>query len=73
LRLVLTGPGGGTWDVAVGDDQSEPVFVRIVADAVAFCRLVANRLRPDELDARVNGDTARAARVLAAAGTLALD
>jgi uncharacterized protein (TIGR03083 family) len=73
LRLVLTGPGGGTWDVAVGDGESDPVFVRIVTDAVGFCALVANRLRPEELDLHVTGDAGQAAGVLAAAGTLALD
>jgi hypothetical protein len=73
VRLVLTGPGGGTWDVAIGDGQAEPAFVRIVADAVRFCRLVANRLAPGELGSHVAGDAGRAAQVLAAASTLALD
>ncbi|HTS98657.1 MAG TPA: maleylpyruvate isomerase family mycothiol-dependent enzyme [Streptosporangiaceae bacterium] len=73
VHLVLTGPGGGTWDVAVGDRAGEPALVGIVTDAVAFCRLVANRLTPDGLDRYVTGSPARAARVLAAASALALD
>jgi uncharacterized protein (TIGR03083 family) len=77
VHLVLTGAGGGTWDVAVGDrtgDQaSEPPSVGIVADVVGFCRLVANRLRPSDLDAYVTGDRGRASSVLAAAAALALD
>jgi uncharacterized protein (TIGR03083 family) len=73
LRLVLTGPGGGTWDVAVGDDQPDPVRVRIVTDAVGFCRLVANRTAPADLDVHVTGDPGRAAGMLAAASALALD
>ena len=36
VRLVLTGPGGGTWDVAVGEGPSDPVSIRIIADAVGF-------------------------------------
>ena len=96
VRLVLTGPGGGTWDVAVGParqpDQRrlsrsgrrrlsdpaaagspESACVRIVTDAVAFCRLVANRLGPDQLDLHITGDQDQAAGVLAAACALALD
>jgi uncharacterized protein (TIGR03083 family) len=73
VHLVLTGPGGGTWDVAVGQGPSDPAAVMIVADAVAFCRLAANRITPAGLGAHVTGDADRAAAVLAAAATLALD
>jgi uncharacterized protein (TIGR03083 family) len=72
VRLVLTGPGGGTWDVTMGSAPAAAT-VAIVADAVGFCRLAANRLTPDDLDVTVTGDPARAAAVLAAATTLALD
>jgi len=47
--------------------------VAIVTDAVGFCRLAANRVTPADLDVSVTGDPARAAAVLAAAATLALD
>ncbi|MGD0605395.1 MAG: hypothetical protein ABSA53_17550 [Streptosporangiaceae bacterium] len=73
VRLVLTGPGGGTWDIAVGEGQPDPVSIRIVADAAGFCRLVANRVTPADLDPHVTGDPGRAAGVLAAASALALD
>jgi len=73
LHLVLTGPGGGTWDVAVGKRAGDPAPVSIVTDAVGFCRLVANRVTPDDLDLHVTGDPGRAAKVLAAAAALALD
>lgn len=80
VRLVLTGPGGGAWDVAVGDgppdaDEGAPgrAAVGIVTDAVGFCRLVANRATPADLDLHLTGDAARAAGVLAAASALALD
>ena len=73
VRLVLTGPGGGTWDVAVGEQHPDPAFVRIVTGAVEFCRLAANRLTPADLDLDVSGDPALSARVLAAASALSLD
>jgi uncharacterized protein (TIGR03083 family) len=72
LRLVLTGEGGGTWDVAVGEGP-DPVPVAIVTDAVGFCRLAANRITAAELDVHVTGDPEQAAGLLAAASVLALD
>ncbi len=73
VRLVLTGPGGGTWDVALGDSTGAGVPVRIIADAVDLCRLAANRAVPDELDLHVSGDLEQAEQVLAAIAALALD
>jgi len=73
LRLVLTGPGGGTWDVVIGGDAPEPAAIGIVTDVVDFCRLAANRLDPADLGMYVTGDQGRAAGVLAAASALALD
>jgi len=81
VHLVLTGPGGGTWDVTVGqqpdgrepDEQGPGSDVAIVTDAVGFCRLAANRTTPAELGPHVTGDAGRAAEVLAATSTLALD
>jgi uncharacterized protein (TIGR03083 family) len=73
VHLVLTGPGGGTWDLPIGDGAPAPARVGIVTDAVGFCRLVANRTTPDRLDLHITGDPHRAAIVLAAAPTLALD
>ena len=76
VHLVLTGPGGGTWDVAIGRGAGgDPgqTGVTLVTDAVSFCRLAANRLTPAELGPHITGDEARAAGVLAAATALALD
>jgi uncharacterized protein (TIGR03083 family) len=73
VHLVLTGPGGGTWDVTVGGHPPAAASVAIVTDAVGFCRLAANRIAPADLDVSVTGDPGRAATVLAAAATLALD
>ena len=73
VHLVLTGPGGGTWDVTVGDPSPQSAEVGIVMDAVGFCRLFANRVGPSDLDALVTGDARLATSVLTAAAALALD
>ena len=77
VRLVLTGPGGGTWDMTIGGDAPAPALARaavsVVIDAVGFCRLAANRITPADLDMHVTGDPGHATAVLAAASTLALD
>ena len=73
VHLVLTGPGGGTWDISLGRTAPAPAAVAIVTDALGFCRLAANRATPASLDAHVTGDPDRAAAVLAAATALALD
>jgi uncharacterized protein (TIGR03083 family) len=72
VHLVLTGPGGGTWDIPIGPG-SPAASVGIVTDAVGFCQLVADRATPDRLDLHITGDPQRAAMVLAAASSLALD
>jgi uncharacterized protein (TIGR03083 family) len=82
LHLVLTGPGGGTWDLEWDPERDpetasaarpDPAEVSIVADAVGFCRLVSDRMTPAELDPYITGDRDQAAGVLAAATALALD
>jgi uncharacterized protein (TIGR03083 family) len=72
LHLVLTGPGGGSWDVAIGGDGA-PAAITVVTDAIGFCRLVANRAAPADLDLHTAGDPGRVAGLLAAAPALALD
>ncbi len=73
VHLVLTGPGGGTWDVAIGESPPDPASIGIVTDAVGFCRLVANRVTAADLDLYVTGDPGQVGRVLTAASALALD
>ncbi len=73
VHLVLTGPGGGTWDIPIGQGPPAPAAVAIVAECAGFCRLVANRVTPADLDLHITGDPARAADVLTAASALALD
>jgi uncharacterized protein (TIGR03083 family) len=73
VHLVLTGPGGGTWDVAVGEPAPDPAALTIVTDVVGFCRLFSNRISPADLDVFVAGDPRQARSVLTAATALALD
>jgi uncharacterized protein (TIGR03083 family) len=75
VHLVLTGAGGGTWDVVLGRRQDATAVsdVGIVADAVRFCRLVADRIGPDQVGAQVTGASALASTVLSGAAALALD
>jgi hypothetical protein len=54
-------------------DVPAGAFAAIVADAVGFCHLVADRVTPAGRDVSVTGGAARAAAVLAVATTLALD
>lgn len=73
LHLVLTGPGGGTWDIHLGEPSDHPAPLTIVTGVVPFCRLFSNRLDPASLDVFVDGEQSRAARVLVSATALALD
>ena len=75
-RFVLTGPGGGCYDVALdAADPAEPFDpdVLVVADVVALCRVAAARLRPDRLDATIEGDRDLADLVLAHVDAFARD
>lgn len=77
VHLVLTGGGGGTWDIGLGErragDEGQVPEVAVVVDAVGFCRLVADRVSPDELDVRCTGEVSRAGDLFASAAALALD
>jgi len=80
VHLVLTGPGGGTWDVAVGTDQAVmpgragESAVSIVADAVGFLPPWW-QTGPDQPSSvrTFTGDSRRIAGILTAASSLALD
>jgi uncharacterized protein (TIGR03083 family) len=71
-RIVLTGRGGGVWNqpLQVGLEAGEP-SVTIVADAVEFCRLAAQRIAPADLDAEVDGPMDLAITVLRGASVFA--
>lgn len=74
-RLVLTGAGGGTFDIPMAPDSPVgPPDVRIVADVVDFCRLAARRTGPAALSATIEGDGEQLADlILVAAGAFARD
>ena len=73
-RLVLTGTGGGTWDVNLdGSPDSRDATTRIVVDAAQFCRVVGNREDQSSSGALVTGDGEVAAGVFLGAAALALD
>ncbi len=74
-RVVLTGAGGGTFDIPMAPDSPVgPPDVLIVADVVEFCRLAARRIRPAALSATIEGDGEQLADlILVAAGAFARD
>ena len=71
-RIVLTGRGGGVWNQAlqVGAEAGEP-SVTIVADALEFCRLAAQRIPPADLVAEIDGPMDLALTVLRGASVFA--
>jgi hypothetical protein len=75
VRFVLTGPGGGCFDVdlagaGVGGTDDE---VTIVADTLDVCRVAARRLDPAELGAVIEGDGDGALALLATVDAFARD
>ena len=75
-RVVLTGPGGGDWTIAIGHAAADGFVhgvadVTVTADVVEFCVMVGGRMRPDRLPSRIAGDEALAGDVLATAASFA--
>ncbi len=71
VRVVLTGDGGGDWVVSLdGTEHAEPA-VTITMDVVDYCRVVAERIAPDECGAILDGDADVGRTVLACASALA--
>lgn len=71
MRLVLTGPGGGTWVERLSRGAPEVPTIMMVADIVEFCRMAAQRISVDDLDALVDGDADTARSVLVGASAFA--
>lgn len=73
-RLVLTGPAGGCYNVALDPSEApgEP-DTTIVVDVVDLCRVAARRLDAGALTVTIEGDQALAERVLASADAFARD
>jgi len=72
IRMVLTGPGGGTFDLAGSAGTSSSERTLLAADVVDYCRVVARRIEPEDLDCEIDGDPAVAAALLEAARILAV-
>jgi uncharacterized protein (TIGR03083 family) len=72
-RIVLTGPGGGTWHLALdpSDEVSGEPEVTLTASALDWCWLAGERLEAAELVHTVEGDTDLAADLVAAAPAFA--
>jgi uncharacterized protein (TIGR03083 family) len=73
--IVLTGAGGGRYDIALGlsdtAEGSEP-DVEIELDVVEFCKAVGDRLTAAEIDYRATGDVDLAAGIVRALPALAV-
>jgi hypothetical protein len=72
-RLVLTGPGGGTFVVSTGGDlpPAGREDALIVTGALDFCRIAGRHLDVDDVAHEVEGDQAFARDLLASARVLA--
>lgn len=70
LRFVLTGAGGGCYDVAL---PGPGAALTIVADVHDLCRVAARRLRHDALEVTVEGDDLDAARIIGVLDAFARD
>jgi len=72
-RIVMTGPGGGDWTIAV--TAAEPVGavpdVVLRVPVVEFCRRFADRLAVDEVPFEIEGDAALARALVDAAPAFA--
>ncbi len=70
----LSGPGGGSFDVALSPgDHPGPPDVAITASAIDLCRFVANRVRVEDLEVLVDGDRSLLEPILAGASAFAFD
>jgi len=52
-RIVLTGAGGGTFDIGGAGERA----ALLVADVVDYCRVVARRIEPNDLERTVEGSS----------------
>lgn len=69
VRIVLTGAGGGTWNLTLGDGRESSI---LVVDVVDYCRFAARRHDRSDLSVDIEGDTVLAEDVLAASRLFAV-
>jgi uncharacterized protein (TIGR03083 family) len=67
-RIVLTGPGGGTFDIGSGEER----VTTAVIDVVDYCRMAARRLPPTDMSADMKGNLDVASALWEAAQALAM-
>jgi uncharacterized protein (TIGR03083 family) len=71
-RVVLTGGGGGHWLIPLGfSEMGQAADVVLTADVVDWCRCVSERVAPEALTRRVEGDPALADDLAAASSAFA--
>jgi uncharacterized protein (TIGR03083 family) len=68
-RFVLTGAGGGTFDLSTEIPGERNL---VAMDVVDYCRVVARRITADELDCDVEGDPRLTRALLEAAAIVAM-
>jgi uncharacterized protein (TIGR03083 family) len=75
VRLVTTGPGGGSHDLVLGDATDGPATpaATVTVDVVDLCRLAARRSTLSQLDLRIDGERAVADALLASVSAFAMD
>lgn len=69
VRVVLTGAGGGTWNLTPDDGREESL---LVMDVVDYCRYAARRLGRAELRVDIEGDVELAENLLDASRRFAV-
>jgi uncharacterized protein (TIGR03083 family) len=71
-RIVLTGPGGGEWNVAMAiDSEVRAPDVTVTLPVVEWCRRFSERLSAEELDVSMRGDRELGVALVAAAPAFA--
>jgi uncharacterized protein (TIGR03083 family) len=72
-HVVLTGRGGGTWDLVLpGATADGDPDVTLITDVVDYCRVVSGRLDVDDLAMVAEGDAALARTLLRASQFVAV-
>lgn len=71
-RVVLTGPGGGSWLIPLGHSEAiEPPDVLLTLDTVDWCLLVAERITPESVPYEAEGEVGLVGDLAAAASAFA--